>query len=1501
MIGRLTEQASGRLKGVVRFFHPFPMLGKIFRRRKTAGPQYRSVIPNHLLAPDDVQSKKTNPNRRYAGNKIKTTKYSLLNFLPKNLFEQFHRFANLYFVFLVFLNWFPQIETFGKEISMIPVLFVLSVTAIKDIYEDRRRYRSDQKINHTHCRVYSKQDDRYVRKIWKEILVGDIVHLSCNEIIPADLLLLRSSDTSGSCFVETSNLDGESNLKQRHGISSLQTKPDFHPLDFKSTIECEVPNNQIYKFSGFILHSDGTREGVNRDNLLLRGCEIRNTDYVEGIVVYAGHETKAMMNNSGPRYKRSRLEKLMNWDIIWCVFILLILCFVGAVANGIWLSSFSASLYSVPYLPYAVHDDRNVTPESESFLVFWSYVIILQVMIPISLYVSIEVVKLGQVFFITQDKQLYHAGTQKRIQCRALNMPEELGQVQYVMCDKTGTLTENHMIFRRCAIAGCDYGSTDINALKEQNDYESIKSSKETCKDVQPNRHLQKQIVKISQALLERREQPLSLKKRLTMDFFVNMAICNTVVVNAHPHKDSMSAMGGVAATGSAASRDIVLPAATTLAPPTPQPVIRVESIGGTMNNVSGNSNQQRVVDQTGVRQDAGLADDDRSKSEVVPPTEIAVVSEQHEQKVKFIVPPLILNENSGGKCSVIVSDEHPIDPMKPNLEKSSDFLRPFSGQSAKLLRRVSISVPVLPEVSNFMAEQNPESQFNNAESPRRLQAATAEDLPSPKHLDLKDAGFPTAKSESNLAERHPNGTVGLHTARSALWLKPVTLKMEKLWHDIPPFVARLKLPPLPHLMRKSPNAELNSPGVVKNPIYEAESPDELALVYAASAYGVRLVQRRSGRRVVVETPDGSLKKYRLMHTLPFDSTRKRMSVVVQEPESNKLILYCKGADSTIMELLSDADRTGADTEPYFNKALEITNYYASHGLRTLCLAKKELNPDEYSYWLAQHNEAELALEDRDRLLYESACRLECQMSLLGVTGIEDRLQDGVPHCIDALRRAGLRVWVLTGDKIETAVNIAYACRLFVYGMELVQLSARTEDDAETLLQHHVDNLTLERASEGDEDGMHPTANLDRDDDRPSTSSSNCNDDGLGHHFGGIGLVVDGRTLALCLTPRCEDKFVRLVARCTSVLCCRATPLQKAAVVRLVKHKIGGMTLAIGDGANDVSMIQCADVGVGISGQEGMQAVMASDFAMARFRFLQRLLFVHGHWCYDRIARIIAYFFYKNALFVFTLSWFQLWNGFSAQVMIEPLYLILYNLVFTSLPPLLMGVFDQNVPDHVLLDNPRLYSLGSNGQLYTWCTFWLNILDAFWQSIVVFYVSFIVYYESSVPLWTFGFQITSCLIFVNLLQLGLQVEMWSVPMATSMCLSLGMFYAFSFAYNAVSAKCCSKDAPFMVSQNSVVQPLYWLCLLFISVICVIPRLVFRIIKTTFHPSPVLLAKMKWKKAKRSERSAASVPNKQWIAHFNRDTKTVSLKRVEGEPKSPADSNLPNQDVLVVSA
>lgn len=295
----------------------------------TPRPNERNVVPNHTV--EKSINHKEHPNYGYKSNKIKTTKYTIFTFLPKNLFEQFHRLANVYFILVVSLNWIPEVEAFAKEIAMIPVIFVLAVTAVKDVFEDFRRGRSDYQINNNTCRVFSRKHDHYEKTMWKDVYVGDIVHLSCDEVIPADILLLASSDSSGLCHIETSNLDGENNLKQRQCVSIKNGK--FNPTKFTETVICDQPNVEIYKFNGYIQLPNNQRISLNNSNILLRGCVLQNTDYIEGLVIYAGHETKAMLNNSGPRYKQSKLERKLNHDIIWCVFLLIFLCIFCASAR----------------------------------------------------------------------------------------------------------------------------------------------------------------------------------------------------------------------------------------------------------------------------------------------------------------------------------------------------------------------------------------------------------------------------------------------------------------------------------------------------------------------------------------------------------------------------------------------------------------------------------------------------------------------------------------------------------------------------------------------------------------------------------------------------------------------------------------------------------------------------------------------------------------------------------------------------------------------------------------------------------------------------------------------------------------------------------------------------------------------------------------------------------------------------------------------------------------
>lgn len=287
-------------------------------------------------------------------------------------------------------------------------------------------------------------------------MVGDLVHLSNNEIVPADLLVLRTSSVEGTCFIDTCDLDGETNLKRRQVAQGFEDKHfTFIPHKFNCRVEVEAPTTKLYRFSGTLSCPNGRRIAVSTENLLLRESRLKNTDYVEGMVIYAGHETKALLNNSGPRWKQSHLERRMNTDVVWCVIILLVFCLTGALGCRLFLKPYENK--KIWFLPF------NVDAGYEGMLSFWNFIIVLQIMIPLSLYVTLELCKTLQVYYIHRNEQLQDSATGKKIICRAMNITEELGQIQYIFSDKTGTLTENKMLFRRCTINGDDFEHVSTN------------------------------------------------------------------------------------------------------------------------------------------------------------------------------------------------------------------------------------------------------------------------------------------------------------------------------------------------------------------------------------------------------------------------------------------------------------------------------------------------------------------------------------------------------------------------------------------------------------------------------------------------------------------------------------------------------------------------------------------------------------------------------------------------------------------------------------------------------------------------------------------------------------------------------------------------------------------------------------------------------------------------------------------------------------------------------
>ncbi|RWW43184.1 hypothetical protein BHE74_00051179 [Ensete ventricosum] len=431
---------------------------------------------------------RTNQPIKFADNSIRTTKYSVLTFLPRNLFEQFHRVAYVYFLILAGLNQVPQLGVLTPAASILPLAFVLGVSAVKDGYEDWRRHRSDRDENNRTAQVLAPGGE-FRPKRWKDILVGEVVKVTADETLPCDMVLLATSDPTGVAYVQTINLDGESNLKTRYAKQETQSTP---PESNAGLIRCEKPNRNIY---GFLASADvpgEKRVSLGPSNIILRGCELKNTRWVVGVAVYTGQDTKVMLNSSGAPSKRSRLEAHMNREVILLAVALVALCVIVTVLAGVWLANHHDELNDLPYYRKEDYSKRETDTYNyygvgwETVFSFFKSVILFQVMIPIALYISMELVRLGQAFFMIKDKNMFDEASKTSFQCRALNINEDLGQIKYVFSDKTGTLTENKMEFRCASVGGVDYsaasdGEEDGHSITGNNDAMLTSSSSPIC------------------------------------------------------------------------------------------------------------------------------------------------------------------------------------------------------------------------------------------------------------------------------------------------------------------------------------------------------------------------------------------------------------------------------------------------------------------------------------------------------------------------------------------------------------------------------------------------------------------------------------------------------------------------------------------------------------------------------------------------------------------------------------------------------------------------------------------------------------------------------------------------------------------------------------------------------------------------------------------------------------------------------------------------------------
>uniref|UniRef100_A0A669C9D8 Phospholipid-transporting ATPase n=1 Tax=Oreochromis niloticus TaxID=8128 RepID=A0A669C9D8_ORENI len=502
------------------------------------------------------------------------------------------------------------------------------------------------------------------------------------------------------------------------------------------------------------------------------------------------------------------------------------------------------------------------------------------------------------------------------------------------------------------------------------------------------------------------------------------------------------------------------------------------------------------------------------------------------------------------------------------------------------------------------------------------------------------------------------------------------------------------------------------------NRTYQASSPDEVALVRWTESVGLTLVNRDL-TSLQLKTPSGQILSFYILQIFPFTSESKRMGIIVREESTGDITFYMKGADVAMASIVQ-----------YNDWLEEECGNMAREGLRTLVVAKKCLSEEQYQDFENRYNQAKLSIHDRTLKVAAVVESLEREMELLCLTGVEDQLQADVRPTLELLRNAGIKIWMLTGDKLETATCIAKSSHLV----------SRNQDI-------HVFRPVSNRGE------AHLELNAFR-------RKHDC------------ALVISGDSLEVCLRYY-EHEFVELACQCPAVVCCRCSPTQKAQIVRLLQQHTANRTCAIGDGGNDVSMIQAADCGIGIEGKEGKQASLAADFSITQFKHIGRLLMVHGRNSYKRSAALGQFVMHRGMIISTMQAVFSSIFYFASVPLYQGFLMVGYATIYTMFPVFSL-VLDQDVKPEMALLYPELYKDLTKGRSLSFKTFLIWVLISVYQGGILMYGALVLFESEFVHVVAISF---TALILTELLMVALTIRTWHWLMVVAEFFSLGCYLA----------------------------------------------------------------------------------------------------------------------------
>lgn len=1342
-------------------------------------------------------------NKPYCNNTITSSRYTVYSFLPKQLYAQFSRVANIYFFVIAILQMIPGWSTTGTYTTIIPLLVFMGISMVREAWDDFQRHRLDKEENmkdvtiltkdinakneekisntqldefnikndmatdiptthFTNFKLLQENHDVYLQTTqWKHLKVGDFVVLKQDDWVPADLLLLTCNGENNETFIETMALDGETNLKNRSPHIELNKLASSASglANINAIVTVEDPNNDLYNFDGNLELQDSNYNTLKKypigpENVIYRGSIVRNTPFVVGMVIFTGEESKIRMNaTKNPRVKAPKLQKQINLIIVFMVFVVACVSFFSYLGHVLAKRKTIAANQAW----YLFQEDAGAAATIMSFIIMFN------TMIPLSLYVTMEIIKIAQSKLMELDIDMYYKENDTPMESRTATILEELGQVSYIFSDKTGTLTDNKMIFRKFSLLGSSWfhNTSDLELTPVGTIRSSVNTDLEVMSIKNPNiiNNLRHNNFQITNDMTEPRKS-ISYKGNSSATFAGRPSMSSLYEANKF-HVNS--------------KRDSIYSHETTNVNELKTSYDLINFIQKYPNKLFSQKAKFFILSLAlchvclpkRVKSDDDLEDTIEYQSS--SPDELALITAARE--LGFV----LINKNA--QILTIKSYPNGFD-NEPHLE-NYEILNYIDFNSKRKRMSVIVKMPNEPNRVLLICKG-----ADNV----ILERLYNSDIAMQKLNEISDTVTERKEEEAELIIQQRKS-------------------LERMMFD--DVVGRNSLR---SIQKEEGRASLSLQAIRKS-ISRANKNIEPE-GHIASIDDILDDVKKSGQEIddVIKRSKKSLSKQQLEKYGPRLPTEARR--VKETKEKARFNINAKNNtendeengttfQNDMLEYIGQDDLL-LNQEYVIEKTIQAIDEFSTEGLRTLLFGYKWIDNPQYEIWSEKYNIAKSSLVNRQEKTEAVGAGIENNLSILGATAIEDKLQNGVTEAIEKIKRAGIKMWMLTGDKRETAINIGYSCKL-IYDYSTVVILTKQELDIISKM-----NAISQEVDTGN----------------------------VAHCV----IVIDGATLSLFETnPMLMSVFMELCTKTDSVICCRASPAQKALLVNNIRNvDKNKVTLAIGDGANDIAMIQSADIGVGIAGKEGLQASRTSDYSIAQFRFLLKLLFVHGRYNYIRTAKFVLCTFYKELTFYMTQVIFQRYTLFSGTSLYEPWSLSMFNTLFTSLPVLCIGIFEKDLKPITLLSVPELYSFGRLSEGFNIWIFLEWMVIGACNAVMITFLNTVVWGESSLidntlyPVGVINF--TAIVMLINFKAQILEMRNKSWVAFASIILSCGGWLVWCCALPVLNRSDGIYDVSYGFFYEFGTDISFWCTCFILSILPIVVDIIYQTIKKTLWPT-----------------------------------------------------------------